>query len=160
MITSSRKAMISLAGGLLLLISAVNLHAQVLTPVKWNFSFKRINSNEAELLFTATIDKGWHLYSQKIPDGGPVATKFTFEKGMGFLPFGKISEPVATEVFDKQFNMKVSYFSVVAEFRQKVKIMSAKPVVIKGTVEYMCCNDESCLPPTEEPFEFTLPASK
>lgn len=141
-------------------VMAFELNAQVLTPVKWNFSFKSISKNEAELVFTATIDKGWHLYSQDIPAGGPIPTKFTFEKGMGFLPFGKISEPVATEVFDKQFNMKVKYFSVVAVFRQKVKVMSAKPVVVKGSVEFMCCNDESCLPPTEEPFEFTLPASK
>jgi thiol:disulfide interchange protein DsbD len=135
-------------------------YGQVLTPVKWSFSFKSISKSEAELIFTATIDKGWHLYSQDIPENGPIPTKFTFEKGMGFLPFGKISEPVATEVFDKQFNMKVKYFGVVAEFRQKVKVMSAKPVEVKGTVEFMCCNDESCLPPTEVPFEFKLPASK
>lgn len=134
--------------------------AQVMNPVKWNFSVKKISKDDSELVLTATIDKGWHLYSQNIPEGGPIATTFKFDKGTGFFLIGKIIEPKSTEVFDKVFNMKINYFSGKVEFRQKVKIMSAKPVEIKGIVEFMCCNDETCIPPAEVDFSFTLPASK
>jgi hypothetical protein len=144
----------------ILLIMTTSLSAQMLNPVSWNFSVHKISNSESELVFTATIDKGWHLYSQNIPEGGPIPTSFNIEKGMGFFTDGKVSEPKAIEVFDKQFNMKVQYFSEKAEFRQKVKVMSAKPVEVKGYVEFMCCDDEKCLPPTEVPFLFKLPASK
>lgn len=151
---------VKLAAFILIVAFSINVNGQVLSPVKWDFSVKKISNADSELILTATIDKGWHLYSQDIPVGGPVATTFTFEKGHGFFLIGKVLEPKAIEVFDKQFNMKVKYFSEKVEFRQKVKIMSDKPVEMKGVLEFMCCNDESCLPPKEVPFEFRLPASK
>jgi len=134
--------------------------AQVLDPVKWNFSIKKISQSDSELIFTANIEKGWHLYSQSIPEGGPVATSFKIGKGSGFFLIGKVVEPKGTEVFDKLFQMKINYFSDIVEFRQKVKILSDKPVEIKGVVEFMCCNDETCIPPAEVDFSFVLPASK
>lgn len=137
-----------------------SLAAQVLNPVTWSFGTKKVSQTDSELIFTAKIDRGWHLYSQSIPVGGPVATTFKIGKGTGFFLIGKVMEPKATEVFDKQFNMKINYFSNIVEFRQKVKILSDKPVEIKGNVEFMCCNDETCIPPTEVEFSFTLPASK
>lgn len=141
-------------------LAAGNLAAQVFDPVAWSFSIKKISQTDSELIFTANIEEGWHLYSQNIPAGGPVATSFKIAKGAGFFLIGKVVEPKSTEVFDKQFNMKINYFSNVAEFRQKVKILSGKPVEMKGTVEFMCCNDETCIPPVEVEFLFTLPASK
>jgi hypothetical protein len=144
----------------ILLFLTFPLSAQVINPVNWSFQVRKISNVESELVFTATIDKGWHLYSQNIPEGGPIPTSFNIEKGMGFFTDGKVTEPKAIEVFDKQFNMKVQYFSDRAEFRQKVKVMSAKPVDVKGFVEFMCCDDEKCLPPTEVSFLFKLPASK
>ena len=120
----------------------------------------KISNTEAELVFTANIDKGWHLYSQDIPEGGPIPTTFHIEKGMGFFLTGTVTEPKATEVFDKQFDMKVKYFSTKVEFRQKVRVVSTKPVEVKGYVEYMCCDDEQCLPPNEVPFTFKLEPSK
>jgi hypothetical protein len=144
----------------ILLFLTFSMSAQMLNPVKWSFSVSKISPAESELVFTATIDKGWHLYSQDIPEGGPIPTTFHIEKGMGFFLDGKVLEPKPIEVMDKQFDMKVKYFSTSVEFRQKVKIMSAKPVEVKGYVEFMCCNDEQCLPPNEVNFNFNLPASK
>jgi hypothetical protein len=145
---------------LIFLQMSFSLSAQVLSPVKWSFSVNKISNVESELIFTATMDKGWHLYSQDIPEGGPIPTTFHIEKGMGFFLTGKVTEPKAIEVFDKQFDMKVMYFSNNVEFRQKVKVISAKPVEVKGYVEYMCCNDEQCLPPNEVPFILKLDANK
>ena len=137
-----------------------NLSAQVINPVKWNFSVKKISNVESELQFTATMDNGWHLYSQDIPEGGPIPTSFSFEKAMGFFLDGKVAEPKPIEVMDKNFNMKLKYFSDKVVFTQKVKVMSTKPVEVKGFVEFMCCDDEKCLPPTEAEFTFKLPPSK
>lgn len=79
---------------------------------------------------------------------------------MVFFLDGKVLEPKPIEVMDKQFDMKVKYFSTGVEFRQRVKVISAKPVEVKETVEFMCCDDEKCLPPNEVNFSFNLPASK
>jgi thiol:disulfide interchange protein DsbD len=156
---SIRKASIAICFAIFILFTG-NTTAQIINPVKWNFSVKKISKTESELIFSATMDKGWHLYSQDLPEGGPIPTTFKIEKGMGFFLDGKVTEPKAIEVFDKQFEMKVKYFSDKVEFRQKVKVMSAKQVEVKGLVEYMCCDDEKCLPPTETEFSFKLPASK
>jgi len=141
-------------------MAVCHLPAQVLNPVKWDFSVKKISKTESELVFTATMEKGWHLYSQFVPEGGPIPTSFKIDKGMGFFTVGNVTEPKPIEVMDKNFDMVVKYFSETAVFRQKVRVASDKPVEVKGIVEYMCCDDERCLPPTEEPFSFKLPASK
>jgi hypothetical protein len=144
----------------ILLCMTFSLSAQVLSPVTWSFRVSKISNVESELVFAATMDKGWHLYSQDIPEGGPIPTTFHIEKGMGFFLNGVVTEPKAIEVMDKQFNMKIKYFSNMVEFRQKVKVMSAKPVEVKGYVEFMCCDDKQCLPPAEVNFTFKLAANK
>ena len=106
------------------------------------------------------MDKGWHLYALDLPEGGPIPTAFTFEKGMGFFTVGKVVQPKPHSEMDKNFNMVVNYFSGTVTFTQKVRVASATPVEVKGTIEYMCCNDEQCLPPKEVPFTFKLAASK
>ncbi len=145
---------------MVLFLAVNNLMAQVLSPVKWSFSMKKISKTESELVFTATMEAGWHVYSQHVPDGGPIPTSFKFDKAMGFFTVGEVAEPKPIEVMDKNFNMVVKYFSEKVEFTQKVRVASDKPVEVKGTLEFMCCNDESCLPPAEVPFTFKLPASK
>jgi hypothetical protein len=145
---------------LLFLLLTTRVFSQVVSPVNWSFQVSKISIVESELIFTATIDKGWHLYSQDIPEGGPIPTTFHIEKGMGFFLNGVVTEPKAIEVMDKQFDLKVKYFSEKVEFRQKVRVMSAKPVEVKGYVEFMCCDDKQCLPPTEVNFILKLEASK
>lgn len=152
------KQIFSLAAAMLWL--ATGADAQVVKPVKWSFSVTKINKAESELVFTADIEKGWNIYSQHIGEGGPIPTSFNFEKGMGYMLTGNVTEPQGVEKMDKVFNMKVIYHSGKAEFRQKVKVMSLKPVTVKGHIEFMCCDAESCLPPEEVPFSFELPPSK
>ncbi len=143
----------------IMFLQGFNADAQVVHPVKWSFSVNKINKAESELVFTATVQSGWNIYSQHIDEGGPIPTSFNFEKGMGFMLTGNVVEPEGVEKMDKQFNMKVIYHSGKVEFRQKVRVMSRKPVEVKGYVEFMCCDAESCLPPEEVPFTFELPPS-
>lgn len=139
---------------LLLSISA-SLLAQINNPTTWQFSQKQISETEYELTFKASIEDGWHLYSMNIDDGGPIKTSFTFETTEGIELLGSI-EANTKEIRkqDKMFGMEIGYYEKEAIFTQRVKI--DKALSIEGYVEFMSCNDESCTPPQEEEFSFSL----
>jgi len=146
--------------GLFLLAASFQLFAQILEPVKWSYKVNRINDTDAELVFTATVDKNWHVYSQDVPENGPRPTIFTFDKGQGFQLIGKVQEGKPLEEYDPNFEMKVKYYALKAVFKQKIKITSDKPVKVTGVLEFMCCDDHQCIPPTEVPFLFTMDGAK
>ncbi|MDP3463097.1 MAG: protein-disulfide reductase DsbD family protein [Bacteroidales bacterium] len=129
--------------------------AQVLEPVKWKFSTEKTGVNEYDLIFVADIEPKWHLYSQNIPMSPP-ATTFKFEQGVGFELIGKVEESESTEQYDPNFEMKLRFFSKQATFTQKVRLTGNKDVVVKGFLEFMCCDDTKCLPPSEIDFAFNL----
>lgn len=119
--------------------------AQILEPVKWQFGSKKINLKEAVVFIKATIENGWHLYSQHVEDSGPQATTFTFNPSGDFKLIGNTAEPKAKTVFEPVFNMNVPYFDSEVVFQQRVKVISGQPT-IKGTIVYQVCNDERCIP--------------
>jgi thiol:disulfide interchange protein len=132
--------------------------AQILEPVKWSFAAERTSVNEAEIIFTATIDKGWYLYAQDIPEGGPVPTSFNFEESDAFKLSGKTIEPKAIEKFDEIFRMDLRYFDGKPVFRQKIRPLTNDAFIVEGYVEFMCCDSTSCLPPTAIDFKLSIPA--
>ncbi|MDP3434393.1 MAG: protein-disulfide reductase DsbD family protein, partial [Bacteroidota bacterium] len=146
---------ITLLIGLLLFVGT-QLFAQILEPVKWTFEAKQ-DGLEATLIFTANIEEEWHLYDTELPDGGPIRTSINFADSSLFEFVGKLAkEPLPTEYFDKIFNMKLGYFSNQAVLTQKIKLKNSDKVDIKGFVEFMSCNNETCTPPTEADFSFSL----
>ncbi|CAH8282155.1 thiol:disulfide interchange protein DsbD [Mariniflexile fucanivorans] len=140
----------------LIFIAAFASHAQVLKPVKWTTSVNKISDTEYELVATATIDKGWHLYSQTVPEDGPIATSFTFEGNTNYLKKGNTSEDKGHTVQDPVFDMEITYFDKKANFKQRIKLKGKVPFVVKGTVEFMVCDDSRCLPPTEVDLVFNV----
>ncbi|HOZ86132.1 MAG TPA: cytochrome c biogenesis protein CcdA [Bacteroidia bacterium] len=126
--------------------------------VSWSFSQKKIGADEFELTFTAKIEPSWHLYSQIETPDGPLPTLFEFEKSGDYKLIGKTIEPKPIEHAEPVFdNLVVRYFENKAIFKQKVKVLSNKPVVIKGFIDGMACNESQCQkfsPPPE--FVFTL----
>lgn len=138
-----------------LLLFAVAVQAQIQDPVKFNSELKTLATGEAEAVFTAAIDKGWHVYSTDLSDGGPISATFNVEKISGAEVVGKL-KPVGKEIstFDKLFEMKVRYFENTAQFVQKLKLTGGG-YQIEGYLEYGACNDENCLPPTQVPFKFS-----
>ena len=132
--------------------------AQVLEPVQWSFSAKRINATGAELTFTATIEKGWYLYSQNIPEGGPVPTSFIFDESSDYELIGETSEPVPIEKYDEIFLMDLKFFDGKPVFTQKIKPLTSASFKVTGYLEFMCCDNTRCLPPTPIDFEITVPA--
>ncbi len=138
-----------------LLLFAVAVQAQIHEPVKFKYELKTLSAGEAEVIFTGTVEKGWHVYSTDLGDGGPISATFNAEKLSGAELVGKL-KPVGKEIssFDKLFEMKVRYFENTAQFVQKLKLTGGA-YQIEGYLEYGACNDENCLPPTQVPFSFS-----
>lgn len=146
----------SLLIGLILLF--FQSFSQIEEPVKWSFSSKQ-NGKEVQLIFKAVIEQGWHLYDTNLPDGGPVPTSIHYNDSSLFELAGELKKnPEPVQVFDKAFQMNLRYFSHQVEFVQTVRLKSDQAVSIGGYVEFMVCDDERCLPPTEADFEFKLKA--
>lgn len=139
----------------LLLLLAVMTQAQIQEPVKFKTELKNASADEVEIVFSATIDNGWHVYSTELGDGGPISATFNTEKLSGASLVGKL-KPVGKEVsaYDQMFEMKVRYFEHTAQFVQKLKLTGGN-YQIEGFLEYGACNDENCLPPTQVPFNFS-----
>ncbi len=123
-------------------------NAQMLEPVKFTSALKTSSSAEAEIVFSATIDKGWHVYSTNLGNDGPIQASLTVEKLQGAELVGEL-KPVGKEIseYDDLFGMKLRYFENSVQFVQKIKFTAAD-YDIDCYLEYGACNAESCLPPS------------
>ena len=142
-------------GLLLMVISCLSVVAQMQDPVHFKTEWKSISANEAEIIFSATIDPGWHVYSTDLGDGGPTQATINIDKISGATLDGKL-KPGSNEIkkMDPIFEMEVKFFEKTAKFTQKVKLTSGK-YSVSGYLEYGACNDENCLPPTSVDFTFS-----
>lgn len=123
-------------------------------PVHFSVQQKQVSPTEVEVIFTAKIDQGWHVYSTNLPADGPTSASLHVDKAEGVTPVGKLTtRGKELNVYDKTFEMKLRYFENSVGFVQRYKI-TAKTYSIKGYLEYGACNDEMCLPPTQVEFNF------
>ena len=140
----------------LFLFPLLMLQGQVLEPVTWSFGTEKTGENKFDIVMTAEIDNGWHLYAMDIAEGGPIATSFTFEEPSGYALEGK---PVATDKpevkFDNSFGMDIGMHSVRAGFRQKITV-TQYPATVKGFVTFTSCDDKQCLPPRDIDFSLVI----
>ena len=138
---------------LLLLVTAVVTQAQMVDPVHFKSELKtKEGSDVGEIVFTATIDPGWHVYSTDLGQDGPIEATFNVVKMEGAEKVGKLT-PRGKEIkkFDEMFGMELKFFEQSATFVQKVKF--TKPQYdIDCYLEFGACNDQSCLPPTQVEF--------
>ena len=130
------------------------------TPITWDNSFEMVSDTEAVASFTATIDNGWHLYSTQLPDGGPSPTVVVWDKISGLEPTGDLtSDHAPIEKVDEMFELTLSWWEQKVTLTQHFKVTDPSTVHLEGYVEYSSCNDETCIPPTKEPFTFSGNAS-
>lgn len=139
----------------LVFFSAMGVFAQLENPVTWSYAAKKISKTEAVVYLKATIDDSWHIYSLNLKPGGPNKTMFTFAPSKDFSLLGKTTEPKPISKYEKVFKMDVTYFENQVVFQQKIKLNKATTLV-KGKVEFMVCNETSCLPPSEVTFSIPV----
>ena len=141
---------------LLLLLFSIGsgMHAQ--NPVSWSFSAEKTGAGLYEIHLTATVEEPWHLYSQTSPPGGALPTSFTFSKNPLLILEGNVKEKgKMISRYEKAFGMELKYFEGGVTFIQTVKLKAKAKTTISGSLEYMVCNDEQCLPP--KTMSFTIP---
>lgn len=133
------------------------LFAQIQNPVVWTATSKKIADKTYEVHITATIDHGWHIYSQTTPDGGPIPTSITFTKNPLLIVEGKAKEVGKLEKHNEPlFGVDVKQFSNTVDFVQLVKLKAPVKTSLNVAVEFMVCNDKQCLPPSTRKFAVAL----
>ena len=126
-------------------------------PVTWTYTAKKKTDNTYDIVITATVPKPWHIYSSTSPKGAGMPTKITIKKNPLVTLSGGVKESGKLEKeYDKNFEMEVKYYSDKVEFTQTITLKGKAKTNISGTVEYMVCNDERCLPPTTKSFDIKL----
>ena len=133
-----------------------NLFSQVFDPIKWDTKVEKISDTEYNLISIATIDSGWHLYSQNVPENGPIPTTFAYTESKDFELIGKTSEGEGETIDDPVFQMRIKFFGDKAEFSQRIKVLNKELSIVEGEVEFMVCDDEKCLPPNFIDLKFNL----
>ncbi|HEY6505814.1 MAG TPA: protein-disulfide reductase DsbD domain-containing protein [Chitinophagaceae bacterium] len=132
-------------------------NAQVKDPVKWTFTAKKISNDTYEVHLEATIEKGWHIYSQATPEGGPLPTGITFSKNPLLTLSGVVKEIGKLEQHHEPlFGVDVKQYSNKVDFVQTFKVKAGAKTAVKGSVEYMVCDNEKCLPPKTVKFSVSL----
>ena len=139
---------------LFLLLAFGTLQAQIKEPVKFEKELRMLTDTEAEIVFTAAIEKGWHVYSTDLGEDGPISATFNVDHKKSVEIVGKL-KPAGKEIsiYDKMFEMNVRYFEGAVQFIQKVEF-TGSDYSIEGFLEFGACNDESCLPPTQVSFKY------
>ncbi|WGF93370.1 protein-disulfide reductase DsbD family protein [Aequorivita marisscotiae] len=143
---------------LLLLVSFGSVQSQILDPVSWTTSIKKISETEYDLIAKATIEDNWHLYSQVVPEDGPLPTVFTFEENNAYKSVGEVKEGKGVTEHDPVFDMVITFFSHTATFTKRIALTGNEGTTIKGEVEFMVCDDTRCLPPNYVDLVFKIPA--
>ena len=138
------------------LVATASLSAQTGLPVQWNFSSKKMNATTYEIHLTAKMDENWHIYSQSTPDGGPTPTSISFLKNPLLSLQGQVQEVGKMEKhFERLFGVEVRQFSGKVDFVQTVVVKGKVKTALNGTVSFMTCNDEECLP--AKALKFSIP---
>ncbi len=143
---------------LLSLLSILN-YPPASAPVAWTFASIHQDNGSVTVEMLAVVDAGWHMYATELPsEKGPVATSIRFKPSTQYAILGELQEPEPVEEYDPNFDMVVRHHSGSVRFTMPIKPAVSGTIVVEGEVEYMVCNDKTCLPPKVVPFKLIIPA--
>ncbi len=143
-----------------LLISIMGaVFAQMEQHINWKFSTKMLEGNKVEVICEASVDEGWHVYSSDLPDNTAIPTSIEIEESDAYVVVEGIEEmPAPTKYYDDSYKAELKWFEGKATFKKIVELKRSGEIVIKGYIESMICNDETCMPPEMVDFELTVNA--
>lgn len=138
------------------LLTLFQVQAQMLKPVKWKSALEKKSDTEFLLIFEATIDNEWHIFSQFTPEGASLPSVFVFVDAKdNYELIGKTKESPYKKVYSADFGVDEYLFENSAKFSQLVKIKKTNLKTIKVELEYQACKTQ-CIQ-LYETFEFKLP---
>ena len=140
----------------LVLLAPKAMAQSVSNYISWTQSTKKISDTKVDVIFTAKIGSGWHLYGTEIADGGPTPTHLVVDKLVGGKLVGKLKgnkTPISKQ--DPFFEMQISYWESGVTLHQRIKVEDASKFHFEGALRYMICNDEKCMPPSSEEFKYS-----
>jgi len=144
----------------LILVMMSPLLAQMEQHISWKFSTNKLDENKVEIICEATIDDGWHVYSANLPEDTAVPTSITLEESTDYVTIDRIIEEHAPEKhYDETWEVELAWFNGTAKFKQIVELKKQGDVILKGYIESMICNDETCMPPEMVDFELIVSSS-
>ncbi|MCQ2198227.1 MAG: thioredoxin family protein [Paludibacteraceae bacterium] len=139
-----------------LFLGLASAFSQIYDPVKWTVKLSKIQNGKATITYQANIEKGWHIYSTKQLENGPVPTSFSFTETDGVKVISDINPRTKLiEEYEPSFAMTLGWYEDVATFQQQVKIDNPSNFTLKGYISYMCCSNETCTPPTNSEFDLS-----
>ena len=145
---------------LLGLLLTLQTQAQIFNPVKWAFSVKELPNDEADLQLTASIDKTWHLYSQKMPETAiELPLVFEFAKSSKYKRIGVVQEPAGVKKYDEDAKADIKSFVGKVVFVQRIKKLSKEPFKITGSLDGQACQEGKCNG-TKSDFSFSITGAK
>jgi thiol:disulfide interchange protein DsbD len=146
---------------LTLIVLALLAGIPAASPVKWKFASIPTEKGLVELKMTAVVESGWHIYATTLPNtDGPLPTEFRFKENDRYKVIEPLREPEPVEEFDPNFQTIVRHHSGNPEFTMTIQPIAKGSFAVEGEVEYMVCNDRTCLPPVVVPIKITLEAFK
>ncbi len=144
----------------IIILQSFNISSQILEPVKWSFSLKELPKDEVELIFTAKIEKNWHLYSQKLPETAiELPLIFEFSKNQNYKLIGLVLEPKGETKYDEEAKADVKSFSGIAIFKQKIKKLTSQAFKIEGSIDGQACQEGKCVG-VKTDFSFSISGAK
>lgn len=139
------------------LTTSLQAQDKELNPVTWEFEVIEEATGRVTLNMTATMEKEWHLYATVLPsDEGPIATLVEVKSSDAYKLIGDLECPKPITKMDENFGMEVNFYEKEVQFKQALNVTGKKPVTVTGSVEFMCCNNDMCLPPKQVPIKATL----
>lgn len=150
-----KKLVLSLLTLFVALTSTLVSTAQIYDPVDWTWEVEYLKNGDAKLVFTASVEDHWHIYSLDVT-GGPLPTEFSFEEHPGITWKGEVAESTPITQFDKSFGVELAFHEDGAQFTRTLSVK--EDLVVKGYLSFMVCNDEMCLPPEYVDFEISVKA--
>lgn len=136
---------------ILFIASTLPASAQMAKTVNWRLSIKMTDKTEGVATLKAHIEPGWHLYSTTLPKGGPNPTVMDFSESKGIKWVGQQTvTPAPTTGYDQLFSMKLAWWTDTVTWRRKFKVTDADNAIIKCTIKYNTCNNQTCSMPVTE----------
>jgi thiol:disulfide interchange protein len=129
------------------------------TPIVWESSINQISETEYDVIFTATLLKEWHLYSQENPEGASQPLQILIPEGKnGYQLIGKAQESETQKEYSEVWKKEEIFFADTAIITQRLVITDKNTASVTLEIYGQVCK-QACIQ-IEASFSFSLNGKK